>query len=171
MRLVFGCLAVVGLFLGTSSSAGVRAADEKISIDKLPKVVTAAVTKRFPDAKLLSAEKETEDGKTVYDVAIKDKEQNIEVTVTPEGNIVSFEKEITAKDMPKAVTDAVEAKYPKATYKKVEEVYNVKDGEEKMETYEVLLVTEAKKKVEVLVTPEGKITKTTEEKPKEEKNG
>ena len=61
----------------------------------------------------------------------------------------------------------MQAKYPKATYTKVEEVYKLKDGKEKMEEYEVLLMTAEKKKVEVLVTPEGKITKTSEEKSKE----
>jgi hypothetical protein len=168
MRLAFGCLALVALLVGTNSSSRVRAADEKVAIDKLPKAVTEAVAKRFPEAKLLSAEKESADGKTVYDVALKNKNQNIEVTVTPEGKIDSYEIEIAAKDMSRAAIATLEAKYPKATYTKVEEVYKVKDGKEKMEEYEVLLMT-ADKKVEVLVTPEGRITKTSEEKPKEEK--
>jgi hypothetical protein len=170
MRLALGCLAFVALLVGTSASGGTRADDEKIALDKLPKAVTAAITKRFPEAKLLSAEKETADGKTVYDVALKNKDQNIEVTVTPEGKIESYEIEITAKAMSKAAIAALEAKYPKAIYTKVEEVYKITAGKEKMEEYEVALQTADKKKVGVLITPEGKITKTTgEDKPKEEK--
>jgi hypothetical protein len=88
------------------------------------------------------------------------------VTLTPDGKIVEIENQIAAKDMPKVVMKALEAKYPQATYKMVEEVIKVKDGEEKLEYYEVLLVTAEKKKLEVSVTPKGNITKV-EDKSKE----
>lgn len=133
--------------------------EEKVPLDKLPKAVSEAVKKRFPDAKMLSAEKETDNGKTVYEVAVKDKGQNIEVTLTPEGDITEIEKQIEAKDLPKAAAEALEKKYPKATYKMIEEVIKVKDGKENLEYYEVLLVTVEKKKLEVSVTAEGKLTK------------
>jgi hypothetical protein len=148
------CVLGLPVLVGT-----LRADEEKVALDKVPKAVLEAVKARFPDAKMLSAEIEKEDGKTVYEIAIKDKDQKIEVTVTPDGKIVSMEKQIAAKDLPKAVTEALEAKYPKATYKMIEEVIEVKDGKEKLEGYEVLLVTAEKKKLEVVVAPDGKITK------------
>jgi hypothetical protein len=64
------------------------------------------------------------------------------------------EKEITAKDLPRAVADALAAKYPQATFKKVEEV-----TEGKKMTYEALLVTADKKAVEVVLDPSGKVVK------------
>lgn len=139
--------------------------EEKVPLDKLPKAVLDAVKARFPEAKLVAAEKETEDGKTLYEVAITDKEQKIDVTVV-DGKIVEIEKQITAKDLPKAITAALEAKYPKATYKIIEEIIKVKDGVEKLEYYEVLLVTAEKKKLEVVLALDGKITKE-EDKSKE----
>src|SRR5205085_11412445 len=42
--------------------------EEKVPLDKLPKAVTEAVKKKFPRAELVSAEKEKQDGKTVYEV-------------------------------------------------------------------------------------------------------
>lgn len=166
-RFVLGFM-VVGV-LGLISFAPVaRADEEKVPLDKVPKAVMDAVKKRFEGAEVTGAEKETEDGKTAYEIAIKHKNQKIEVTLTPEGEITGMEKVIAATDLPKAVTEALEAKYPKATYKLIEEVIKVKDKKEKLESYEVLLETTDKKKFEVLVAPDGKITKV-EDKNKEKK--
>jgi uncharacterized membrane protein YkoI len=145
-----------------------RADEEKIPLDKLPKAVVDAVKAKYPKGELKSAEKEKEDGKTVYEVALKDGEHSIEVTLTPEGTILGIEKVIAAKDLPRAVTEALEAKYPKAAHKKVEEVIEFKDGAEQAPVYEVLLVTADNKKYEVVLTAEGKITKV-EDKNKEKK--
>jgi uncharacterized membrane protein YkoI len=140
--------------------------EEKVPLDKLPKAVVEALKKRFPDAELVSAEKEDENGKTVYEVAIKNKGQKSEVTVTPEGTLTEIENEIAAKDLPKAVVATLDEKYPKATLKLIEEVIHVREGKEKLEYYEFQLVTADKKKLEVTITPDGKINKT-EDKSKE----
>jgi uncharacterized membrane protein YkoI len=144
----------------------VRADEEKVPLDKLPKKVTDAVKARFPDAKLVSAEKEEEDGKTVYEVAIENKDQKVEVTVTPDGDIIEIEKRISAKDLPAKVTKTLEEKYPKATYKIIEEVIKVENKKDKPPYYEVLLITADKKKLEVVLDADGKITEE-EDKSKE----
>lgn len=133
--------------------------EEKVPLDKVPKPVMEAVKARFKDAKVTGASKETEDGKLVYEVTIKDKNQNIDVTLTPEGEILEIEKEIAAKDLPKVVAKALADKYPKATYKIVEEIFKVEKKQEKLAYYEVLLTTADKKRLEVQVTAEGKIVK------------
>jgi uncharacterized membrane protein YkoI len=143
--------------------AAAWADEEKVSLDKLPKAVVTALKDRFPNAELKSAEKETADGKTVYDVSLKHKGDNYEVAVSPEGVITGYEKEIPAKDLPKAVSKTLESKYPKATIKMVEEVYKVKDKKDELEYYEVALVTADKKKMEVNVAPDGKIINAKEE--------
>src|SRR5437879_2104073 len=97
----------VGLFMCAGAAPG---GEEKVPLDKLPQAVVDAVKAKFPKAKLVSAEKETDDGKTVYEVAIKNDKQSIEVTLTPEGKIIEIEKQIAAKDLPKAVADALKAK-------------------------------------------------------------
>ncbi len=162
----FICVAV-SVTLGMCVLAtGARADEEKIELDKLPKAVTEAIKKAYPDGEMKSAEKEKEDGKEVYEVVVKNKDQTLEITLTPEGKILSVEKEIAAKDLPKAVTDAVDAKYPKATIKKAEE-----ETKDEKVTYEVLIETADKKIVEVVLDPKGKILKEEkkEEKKKEEK--
>jgi uncharacterized membrane protein YkoI len=146
-------LAVLGLCVTAIS----RADEEKVALDKLPKTVLDAVKARFPKAELVGASKEKEDGKTVYEVTIKDQGANIDVTLTPEGAITLIEKEIAAKDLPKAVTKTLEEKYPKAKYKTIEEVTKVENKSEKLAYYEVLLVTAQKKTLEVQVDASGKI--------------
>lgn len=150
--------------------AGGRADEEKVPLDKLPKAVSEAVQKRFPKAELVEAAKETsKDGdkeKVEYEVTVKDGGTKIDVMLTPDGKITLIEKEIAAKELPKAVTEALDGKYPKATLKVVEEVTKVTDGKEALDFYEVLLVTAEKKTFEVKLTAAGKITETDEKKDK-----
>jgi uncharacterized membrane protein YkoI len=146
-------------------TAWVRADEEKVPLDKLPKAVAEAAKKRFPKAEVVGASKEKEDGKTVYEVELKEAGKTIDVTITPEGAITLIEQQIDAKDLPKAVAGALEKKYPKATYKTTEAVYAVKDGKEALDFYEVLVVTAEKKEIEVKVAADGKI-KNEEEKKK-----
>ncbi len=146
-------------------AATVRADDEeKVPLDKLPKAVVEAVKKKFPKAELVGAAKEKEDGKDVFEVAIKAEGTTMDITLTPEGKILIIEKVIAAKDLPKAVAEAAEAKYPKATHKKIEEI----STDDKIEKYEILLVTEDKKKLEVTFDPKGEFLE--EEKKEEEKD-
>ena len=56
---------------------GVRAG-EKVTIDKLPKAVTNAVKKRFPRAEMKDGSKDTADGKTTYEVSIKEAGKGID---------------------------------------------------------------------------------------------
>ncbi len=151
---------VVAFVLGT---APVRADEEKVPLEKVPKAVLEAAKKRFPKAAVIGASKETEKDKTVYEVELKDAGKTIDVTLTPEGVITTIEKQIDAKELPKAVTDALEKKYAKATFKTLEAVYSVKDGKEALDYYEVLLVTAEKKTIEVEIFADGKI-KAEEEK-------
>jgi hypothetical protein len=166
MRIFPWCLTAVAVLGFVGGFSALRADEEKVPLDKVPRAVLEAVKKRFPEAEVTGAEKETDNGKTVYEIGIKDKGQSIEVTLTPEGTLTEIEKQIAAKDLPKAVAEGLESKYPKATFKTIEEVIMVREGKEKLEYYEVLLVTAEKKKLEVTVTPDGKINKE-EDKSKE----
>jgi len=127
--------------------------EEKVPLGKVPKAVIDAVKAKFKGAELVSAQKEKEDGKLVYEINLKHRNHTIEVTVTPKGKIVSIEKTITVQDLPKAVAKAIDSKYPKAAIEKAEEVT---EGEKV--SYEVLLVT-ADKKIEVVLDAAGKIVK------------
>ncbi len=153
--LVIGTLGfVLVALLGLTTAWADDDKEEKIPLDKLPRAVSDAVKARFDGAEVVSASKEKDNAKDVFEVAIKHKGSNIDVTLTPEGKIVSIEKEIAARDLPRAVSEALDAKYPKATIKKLEEVT---DNDKVV--YEALLVTAEQKMVEAVFDPAGKLVK------------
>ena len=144
-----------------------RADEEKVAPDKLPKAVAEAVKKRFPKGEVTAAVRETDkDKKTSYEVTVKDGDATADVTVTEGGGITAIEKLLAAKDLPKAVADAVAAKFPKGTVKKAEEVISVKDGKESTDYFEVVVEVDGKEE-EVEVLPTGKLK---EEKKPEKKD-
>jgi uncharacterized membrane protein YkoI len=158
-------VAVAGLVL---LAAVARAEDkaEKVPLDKVPKAVMDAIKGRFPEAEISSVEKEKEDGKIVYDIELKHKGRKYEMDILEDGTIVEIEKEVASKDVPEAVTKAVEARYPKCTIEEVMEVNKVKGKEETPDHYEVTIVTAEKKKMELVVSLDGKSVKTEEEEKK-----
>jgi hypothetical protein len=161
-----GLLTIVLVFTGSA-----RADEEKVALDKLPRAVADAVKKKFAGAELTGASKETENGKTIFEVSLKHKGQKMDVTVTADGHIEVIEKEIAAKDVPAAVRAALDKKYPKATVKIIEEIIKVKDGKDTLDVYEFLIVSADKKTVEVSIAPDGKITKEEEKKDEQKKDG
>ena len=135
------------------------AAGERVRLNMVPQPVLDAVRARFNDARLIGADKEIQDGKAIYEIAIKHKGQNIDVTLTPEGAILLIKREIAAQDLPAQARKALEGTYPQATYKELEEVITVQGHQEKLAYYEVVLVTAQKRTVEVTVSAEGEIVK------------
>ena len=149
--------ALVGVFTVVTAA---RADEEKVALDKLPAAVSAAAKKRFPHAELTGASKEVEDGKTMYEVSLKDGGHHVDATFTADGHLAEIEKTITQKELPKKVAAGLAAKYPGAKYQTIEEVIQVKDGTETLGYYEVLLATADNKKVEVEIGTDGVIKKT-----------
>src|SRR5262245_65824845 len=80
-----------------------RADEDQVPLDKIPKPILESINTRFKDAELLHAAKEKENDKTVYEITLKHKGHNIDVTLTPEGDILSIERTIAAKDLPQVV--------------------------------------------------------------------
>jgi len=137
-----------------------RADEQKVALDKLPAAVTATLKKRFPHADVTGASKEVEDGKTMYEVSLKDGGSKIDATFSADGKLATIEKQITMKQLPQKVTATLAAKYPGAKYEIIEEVTQVKDGAETLAYYEALVATADNKKVEVEIGADGVVKKT-----------
>ena len=145
-------LVAIVCFSGLASVA--RADEEKIPLDKVPAKVMKSVKDKFPKAMITGAAKEVEDGKTTYEVSLKNGEFGIDVSLKEDGTILEIEKAIPVKDLPKAVADALKAKYPKGTIKTAEELTSGATI-----SYEVVVELEGKKPFEVVLDPTGKILK------------
>ncbi len=155
------------LVLGTGTA---RAQEEAVPPDKIPKAVMDALLAKFPRAKIDKCTKAKEGGDVVYDIEFKQDGRKAEADIKENGTFVNYEKAIEAKDLPRAVRDAIEKRYPRAAWKEVMEETEVKGKAEKLSAYEVVLTTADKKDVEVRVSPEGKILEDTgAEKPKAKK--
>src|SRR5215475_10879667 len=108
--------------IGFALAAIVRADEEKVDLDKVPKAVLDAVKKKFPDAKLTGASKEKgDDGKEIFEVAFTFKDHKYEMELMPDGTIIAIDKQLDFKELPKAVAKTLEEKYPKAKYDVIEE--------------------------------------------------
>lgn len=157
--LAFSLLTLVFAVL-TASAANAK--EEKVPLDKVPKAVLDAIKAKFPGAKLGEAEKETEDGKTTYEVSLEHKGQAYSVSATAEGKITEVEREIEVKHLPKAVTDAIKKKYPSAELEEAEEVMA-----DERTTYEVV-VESSKKERKLTLDASGKILKDEVEEDEDE---
>ena len=144
----------------------VGAQEESVPVAKLPAEIRSAVTKRFPGTPITGAAKETEDGKTFYEVTLKVNGKNVDVTAMQSGELTLIEREISRKDLPAAVTKLLDQKYPKAKWELVEDVMTVSGAGETLSYYEVLLTDATRQKLEVQVAVDGsKVLKEEKKKP------
>jgi hypothetical protein len=153
-------LAVFVLFLFVGGGA-TPAQEEAVPLDKIPKAVMDALLSKFPKAKIDKCHKANEENTVVYDIELKQEDRKCEADIRENGTYINYEKAIKATELPKAVTAAVEKRYPKSALKEIMEETEVKGKDEKLAAYELVLTTADKKEEEVKVSPDGKILEDT----------
>ena len=131
------------------------AQEQKVPVSRIPPEIRAAVKARFPDSPIAGAVKETEDGKTFYEVTLKAGGKNVDVTVTQAGAVTFIEKELKRSELPASVSQLLETKYPKAKWQTVEDVSTVTAKGTTRTYYEILLVDATKQAWEVQVALDG----------------
>ena len=129
--------------------------EKKEHPSKAPRQVMDAVNARLPGAEVTNLEKETEGGNVVYDMELRHQGRKYEMDVKEDGTIMEIEKEVSASDVPPAVTRTVETKYPGARIKEIMEVNKVSGKQETPDHYEVVITTSAGKSKEVVVSLDG----------------
>ena len=82
---------------------------------KLPASILAAFQQSYPKAVIKAADKETENGKTVWEIESTDQGQSRSIVYALDGTALTIEETVAIDTLPAAVTAAVTAKYPKAT--------------------------------------------------------
>jgi uncharacterized membrane protein YkoI len=147
-------MAIVGGFATT-----VFAKDREIKESEVPAAVMKAVNTRYPNAKPSKFATETEKGKPVYEVKLDVGGKSTEVSVAPDGTVVSEEQVIDVGELPDSVKSSFSASsYAKAKILRVEK--ELKGGTTR---YEVL-VEDQSKKSEVVFDAGGKLVKHEEKK-------
>jgi uncharacterized membrane protein YkoI len=158
-------IAVLGLVVGFSfASSATKAQEAEIPLDQVPKGVMDSAKAKFPGAKFREASKETEDGKTVFELALTHDGKTMDVTFQENGTLVLVETEVSENDLPAVVLQAVKGKYPGAKIDLVESVKKGPELKKEADYYEFHIATKDKKSIEVEVDSQGKILNTEEKK-------
>jgi len=134
-----------------------ESADKAKDTDQIPKVVMAALKAKFPNAEIRKWTREKEGNDVIFDIEFTERGRACEADIKEDGTYINYEKAIVAKDLPAAVSKAIEGKFPKATLKEIMEETEVHGKDEKLSAYEVVLVTGDMKTVEIRLAPDGKI--------------
>jgi hypothetical protein len=123
----------------------------------IPANVMAALTAKFPQAKLDKWSREKEDGKDVYDIEFRQADRKFEADIFADGTLHNWEQQVALSDLPQPVVQAVSRLFPKAAIKEIMAVTVVTNGSENLEGYEIVVKRSLKKDVEVTIAPDGKV--------------
>ena len=126
---------------------------------QLPAAITEAFQKAYPNAKVTGTAKETEGGKTVYEVESVDQGLNRDLIYNPDGTVVEIEEAMKPADLPVPVTDALKKLYPTAKITKAEKLTRGHTLQ-----YELALSGAPKKSASF--TPDGKLVPPETPEPK-----
>ncbi len=113
---------VISLVAAAGSGFADDSEPQPLALNQVPKAVVNAVMAKYPNAKPQSAAQGVEDNRPFIDVHILVNNQKIWVTCDPKGPIRVIDREITLKDLPAAVTAALNKKYPQAKIRLVNEI-------------------------------------------------
>jgi hypothetical protein len=161
MRYAVGGLLLAAMVMGGGCSAMHKnekdSHEKKLMPSDVPPKVMSAMDTRFQGAQYTSITREEEKGNTIYDFELTQGGRKYEADVREDGTIVEIEKAIEQRDLPAAVSEAINKKYPNATFKEVMQKDLVNGKQETPHEYEVVLTTSKGKEEEVTVSTDGKI--------------
>jgi hypothetical protein len=125
--------------------------------DQIPQKVMDALKAKFPEPKINKWTKEQEGESIIYDFEFTQGGHRFEADIREDGTIHNWEKAITDKDLPEAVRNIVNKKYPSSKLKEIMEITAVVKGKDQLEGYEIVLKNSDKEQIEVTITPDGKV--------------
>jgi hypothetical protein len=167
----FGWMAIVGILGLLGLGSGAAAQEVEIKLDQVPKAVMDSAKAKFPGAEHRGAAKETEEGKTSYEISMTHEGRKMDVTFQEDGTLVLVETEVAEADLPAAVLKAAKEKYPQAKIDLAESVKKGSEVKKEVDYYELHLTTADNKSAEVELDSGGKILKSATSAKEEKKEG
>jgi uncharacterized membrane protein YkoI len=126
-------------------------AADKVKLEDLPAPVQKTVQNETKNATLVGVSKETEKGKTLYEVETKVGSKTRDLMVTPEGKVTAVEEEISINAVPAIARQVIERRATGGQIKKVEMVM----APGKLEPYYEATIETKGKSSEVAVNANG----------------
>lgn len=106
-------LAGLALLVGLGGIAAAQDDEQAIQCKKLPAAVRSAFEKTYRAARIKSCAKETEKGKTAYEIASVEGNIGRDVLYHPDGSVIVVEETIAVDSLPTPVQKALHEKFPK----------------------------------------------------------
>ncbi len=120
-RLAF-VAATATAFVALALALPAPAAEMKLAKKDVPAPVLEAFAKTYPNAKALAFAKETEKGKTYFEIESRDGEVARDLQFAADGTIVEVEETVKESELPATVIAAVKAMGPGVSIRKAEKV-------------------------------------------------
>jgi len=137
---------IAGLFLASSLSGQ----EKKLRHSDLPAAVAKTATEESKGATVRGYSQETENGQTVYEVAMTVSGHSKEVQIDASGAVLEIEEQVNLENLPAKVQSALMAKAGAGKIVKVESLTK----KQKLVAYEAQVNTGGKKS-EIQVGPDG----------------
>jgi hypothetical protein len=144
-------VALILLCLGAATA--VLAQEKKISTTDLPAPVLSAFQKSYPGASINGVSRESEEGKTFYEIESVEGAVHRDILYAPDGTMVELEESMVEAELPAAVKATLAKKEFTGTVEKVEKVTKGKET-----TYE-MRIHSGSTMLEVMIGPDGKVIK------------
>lgn len=125
-------------------------AESKLRLEQLPPAVQASVKEQTKNATLVGLSKETEKGKTMYEVETKVDGRSRDLVLDTTGKVLQVEEEVDLSTIPAPAKDAIEKKAAGGTIRKVEKLTAGSTV-----SYEAALTSKSGKKSEFGVNADG----------------
>ena len=154
-------LAAVACVVGfTAPSLAAEEQDETVTMAQVPAKVQKAIKTYASEAEIKKIEKGDVDGKIAYEFEIEKDGKKSEVTILPNGKLLSTEEVVELADIPDAARKTINDHAVGGKVVSTEKVF------EKGKTVYEAVIEKDGKKTEITVTPNGKVVGTEEVKGK-----
>jgi hypothetical protein len=165
----WGWMAIAAILGLCGLGSGAEAQEVEIKLEQVPKAVMDSAKAKFPGAEHRGAAKETEEGKTAYEISMTHEGHKMDVTFQEDGTLVLVETEVPEAELPAAVLQAAKDKYPHSKIKLAESVKKGPKVKKEVDYYELHLTTADNKSAELELDSQGKILKPASSTKAEEK--
>lgn len=157
MKTFILCVVATLLIVGQS-----LAGEKKIARKDIPSAVLSAFSTQYPNATIKGQAKETEKGKTFYEIESVDGTVGRDILYTPDGKVEEVEEAVSTDSLPGAVLSAIKKNSPNGKILKAEKITR-----DETSRYEIT-VKEKKGKREIVLDLKGKVVKPSSKGAKEE---
>jgi hypothetical protein len=104
-------------FLAFTAAAALAASAAQAK-NKCPDAIKASVQRDYPDGKVSSCKERKTDGTFIYELKVKTADsRKLQVDVSPEGKLLQAQRKVDREEVPAAVRNAFQDKYPNCKIK------------------------------------------------------